>query len=303
MSACTASLEDGEFRVPNRFGEQFEMNKPLLKLSAYALYFLCACFLMLLAFFPSEELETYLEKNLSDIDPRFKVSIERIAPALPFGVKAERITLEAKDEPGSQPLKAERLSIGMPPWRLLRGEYAFDLECGISDGRVRGKFSCGGDGISGPVRAAFRLEGINLKKASVLAPGLDGIMAARADYHKGAGPWLDGSGEAEVALSGCRVASSKPLAALDTVQLEKVDAAVSLHEREVELHRLILTGKDFEWQITGRVQMQNRLDKSRLRLKGKLSFAGGAASKNEQKEPLAFQVEGSLGNPDVRLIP
>lgn len=286
-----------------------------MKLAAYALYFLSLCTALLIAFFPSEEIKTCLEKNLSAVDPRFSVSIGGLKPSFPFGIKAEQVALEMTGKPGKRALLADSFCIGILPWRILRGEYAFEFGGGVLGGCIDGDFRCGDGGISGPFQADLHLENIRLKDASSLTPGLDGVMTAKLVYHKGEGSMLDGSGEAEVSLSRCRICFSKPQLDLDSVQLENANAAVSLRGRKAELNQFVITGQGFNGRLEGSLQLEDTLDESRLGLRGTLSFDGGAVKKTNgiaseaasqsepSRDPVAFLVQGTLGKPDVRLMP
>ncbi len=277
----------------------------------YILYGIVLTVCLLYLYFPSEDFRDYLISSAGRADPRFLLSIEDARLSLPFGVKFLQAELSLKEKPDMQFFIAESLMVRPEIWSFLTGESGYIFNCHAYGGDLRGHLRFAENGIQPPFSTSIKLKDISIDDYNCLSVltgcNASGILDGAVTY-KGL---ADGTGEANLRISGGTVELLEPFLNIDIIEFDELLAKLSLKAQKIDLSHVKLKGREIQGTLTGTIRLNREFLKSSLDLKGTIELlsglfkgnTGNPAGTGGNKEPLTFPftIHGTIMEPKFKL--
>lgn len=276
---------------------------PGLKRIGYAVYVIAATLFFLYALFPSEALTAYLSHRLSGGRPDVTVSIDRIEPVLPPGLRLEPVRYSHTGRPL---FELSQLSVRPELMSLIGRGTVYRFEGRAYGGRVAGEAGPFDPetGMAQGLEAglsAIRIEQIPAL-ASLVTQKLAGLLEGRLTISE------PGLLEADLSVAGARVQLNKPLIGLRAVNFDVIEAVLTFDGNRISLERCTLKGTEMDGEITGSIRLDTRAAAADLDLIGTLRPHHAFLAKIENKlaagmlrgkDALGFSLTGPISAPAI----
>ncbi|MBW1740116.1 MAG: type II secretion system protein GspN [Deltaproteobacteria bacterium] len=265
--------------------------------------------------FPSDAVQDYLQAIVERADPRVALSIDRMEPWLPVGLKIMGTELAIKDMPDKIIFRADRLLLKPQLWSLLHGEAKYCFDCLAYNGGLRGYVKK--DRTTDFIDTEIELKNIHIGNYIYLSDlighhiegNLDGTILYKGRYSL----LMDGSGEANLKLSNGRVELLQPLFTLESINFKEMEIKMVLRNQKINMTRLELNGEHFHGTLSGTITLKKEFAKSSIDLKGTIEpFAAFFKStagildtvkffkQRLNRGTLSFVIHGTLGEPRIK---
>ena len=192
----------------------------------YTAYIIAITGIFLYYLFPSDTLKRYLEYWLSEGNPDIAVSIDRVGPAFPPGIKLHEVGIAHLNE---SLIDLENLKL-MPAILSLFGDtttvnFKGRVNAGTVSGRAQLNDTSGTQGVKldGTI-SGVQVQGIPALKR-IPADKISGVLNGGFSYAN-AGP--DRSLSGALNLAQCRIELKDPLFSLKSLEFKGIDADLEL---------------------------------------------------------------------------
>jgi type II secretion system protein N len=260
------------------------------KWPGYLLFALILTAALLYFRFPSDALRDYLEATAGRANPRLVLSVDRVEPRFPIGLKFVKTEVALKDMPDRVILKADSLLLKRELWSLLQGESKYCFHCLAYKGNVSGSVHFNKDRTRGFIDMEIELSNIRIGDYAYLSyligRHVEGTLGGTVSY---GGPYnllMDGSGEANLTLSHGRVELLQPFLTFESIDFSEMEIEMVLKKQKINLTSLELKSQQLHGTLSGTITLKKEFAKSRLDLKGTI-------------EPFAALFTGTAGIPDT----
>jgi type II secretion system protein N len=224
--------------------------------------------------FPSDALRDYLQARASNFNAPLFLSIERIKPWPPFGLRFGQAQVSLKQKPARKVFGAESLLISPEPWSFFRGQSKYRFECLAYGGGLSGYIHFKESSTSGPFDTEIELKDIRIGTygylKDLIGRKVDGILSGTVYYSGEQRDLMDGNGGASLRLLDGRVELLLPILRLESIDFNDVKMDMVLKKQKINLTRLELEGPQMKSSLSGTVSLNKDLAKSTLDLKGSL---------------------------------
>ena len=245
----------------------------------YLLFALILTVALLYYRFPSDDLRDYLQSMADRANPPLALSVESVEPSFPIGLKLVETKVALKDLPDRVILRADSLLVRPQLWSLLRGKPVYGFHSLAYKGDLSGSVYFEKDGTTGFVDTTIDLKNIRVAEYAYLSQligrHVEGTLAGTVSYRGQRNPLMGGSGQANLRLSQGRVELLQPFITLESIDFNEMELDVVLEKQQINLSRLELKGQQLHGTLSGTITLKQKLEKSRLNLKGTIEpFAG-----------------------------
>jgi len=283
----------------------------------YGLYVVLVTFFLLYYLFPTQAVEEFVDNSVSRMNPGLGFKAKRIGPWIPAGLRINGGTIYLKDPTAAEVFKADSVYIGPRILKLARGEYSIDLSGTAYSGNIRGIFHAG-DKNGAILQSELSFKDFELAQygfpAEILKHSVTGKLSGDIVYGKDPAN-AEGSGKAELRLSGGRLQFQAPIFGIGSVDLQNIDMALELRNREITIVKAEMAGSEVKGSLTGSIQLQPDMKLSQLNLKGTLEPLAEfyknypeirellkSMRKRVRRGQYSFAITGTLGEPRFRLL-
>ena len=277
------------------------MRSPWLKRSiGYGLFALIMLAAVVYIRFPANFLERYVVSSITENQPDLLVTLADAKPQFPPGVRLDQLVIRFLSRENAT-VEFERVSAAAALASLLVGRLAFSVDARAYGGGIRGdvafvdRFSS-----SGPIRADMKFEEVNLGNCSyakaLSGRQIDGRASGKLFYSGGIQDSINGNGRLEITLRDGSIRFLSPVFGLDRLDFNRADGEAVLENRTLKIRNLQIAGRDFQGTFSGQILLDNDFQKSRLDMKGTLTFSG----QNQDRQSISLT--GPLADPAVQFL-
>jgi len=286
--------------------------KPNKKTLLYTAYIIGITMFFLWYLFPSDTLKDYLAYRLSRVNPDVTVTIDRISPVLPPGIRLHEVDITHRN---MATIEVKSLKI-MPGLKSLFSDITTIYFKGrIYEGSLSGHAEISvlkGDGI----KIEGNIAGVQVQQISALRQFSDhdisGGLGGNFVYAAGkATPKLTGS----LTMADCRFELATAIFNQNAFEFKNIEADLVLQNRNLAVNGFSATGSQLDLKIGGRIKL-NVSDpaKNVLNLTGTVTPhhvflakieknipVGFFRNKKSGKTAIKFKIGGTLDDPGFSL--
>jgi len=259
--------------------------------------------------FPSESIKAYLAYQFSQVSPKSSVTIERVSPAFPPGIRLYHVDLYHSDTVWGS---IDNIKIMPGILSLFRSKTTLSFKGNAYAGKLSGKAEIVSNSPLQQVVADTTLAGIQLKQIDViqdisghtLAGTLNGRFAFKSDARN---QNLRGN----FALSNCEVEFASPIFNQGSLTFRDVKLELLLNNQTLNIQKCNLEGLQMDASISGSVVFNHSTGKTALNLRGTIKPHHGLWAQIGKSLPVnllkkdksgnqgfAFKIRGTLDAPE-----
>lgn len=283
----------------------------------YILYALILTMALLYFRFPSDAVEDYFRAQGVSANPPLALSVDRIGPLIPYGLKFVKTRVSLLDSPDSLILKADRLSLRPSLLSLLGGKPDYSFHCAAYKGDTSGSIRLWQEETARSIDTEIELTNVDLGEYAYLREligrSVKGTLSGTIVYNGQYRPILDGSGEANLSLSEGTVELAEPFLTLKSIDFNELEIDMVLNKQKIDVGRLEFKGKQLQGTLSGTITLRKALAESVLSLSGTIEpFAALFENATGIQDTVAFlrdridqgtftfTIEGTLGQPKIK---
>jgi type II secretion system protein N len=249
--------------------------------------------------FPSDLVLQQLE--VSTASSGFVLNARSLHPSLPLGIKLKDLTLHSSQPPADVLFQGEKLDLQFNLLSLFQKYRYINLSGkaygGNFDGRV-GFRSFTQTNL--PAEAKINFQDIDLARYSPtgfpLFKGVTGHARGSAFYVANDAAIQDPVGKLSLYLNRGAYPLPEPFLGMSRIEFDRGEIQAQLKNGSVTVTKLEIYGTQMNCFLNGDITLSDRVDESRLNLKGVMEIAG----KNKVK--MNVTVGGTLASPSFRYI-
>jgi len=264
-----------------------------------AIYGIVITSFFLYILFPSSLVLQRLEAAAGSVG--YVLNAESLHPSLPLGIKLKNLTLRSAQTPddvvfqgGLLDLQFNLLSI-FQKYRSIN--FSGKAYYGNFDGHVELKSFAQ---TYTPVEGKINFQNIDLARYSptgfTLFRGMTGLARGSAFYVMNDTTIQNSVGKLSLYLSRGAYPLPEPFLGMSRIEFDRGEIQAQLKNGSVTLEKFEINGKQINCFLNGSIQLADRVDQSRLNIKGVMEIAG----KNKIK--VNVTVDGTLAHPSFRYI-
>lgn len=278
----------------------------------YTAYIIAITGFFLYYLFPSDTLKRYLEYRLSEGNPDIAVSIDRVSPAFPPGIKLHQVGIAHLNE---SLIDLENLKLMPAILSLFSDKTTVNFKGRVNTGTVSGRAQLNGNSGAQTVKIGGRISGVQVQGIPALqripADKISGVLNGDFAYAN-AGPNRSLSGELN--LAQCRIELKNPLFSLKSLEFKGIDADLELRNEILDIKSSSARGNQLDADITGTIALKDRTGKNALDLSISVTPHHLLLAKIEKtipldllrqqkagKDAISFKVNGTWDKPDFSL--
>ena len=286
--------------------------KPNKTTLLYAAYIVGITLFFLWYLFPSDMLKGYLAYRLSQANPDVKVTIDRISPVLPPGIKMHEVDIAHRNMAAIE-LKSLKVMPGLGS--LFSDTIAINFSGHLYEGTLRGRAEIR-DPEGGGIKVNGKIADVQLQQISALQQWSDheisGGLGGDFIYAAGsANPKLSGN----LTMSACRLELATAIFNQNRFEFKNIDADLVLQNRNLVINGFSATGSQLDLKIAGKIKLDaSARAKNALNLTGTVTPHHVFLAKIEKDLPvnllrnqksgqtaIKFKIDGSLEEPGFSL--
>lgn len=256
----------------------------------------------LYALFPSELVRRQLEAATDSTGIVLATGV--LHPALPLGIKLQDITVRMVQKPADILFQGESLNLQLSPVSIFQKHKTIHFKGnaynGSFDGRA-GFLSLAKTNM--PAEARINFHNIDLARYSPtgfpfvpLFKGITGLARGSAFYIREDATSQNPIGKMSLYLSRGAYPLSEPFLGMNRIEFDRGEIQMQLKNDGVTLEKLEIYGAQMNCFLNGNISLADRLEESRLNLKGVLEITG------KSKTRMNITVDGTLARPTFRYI-
>ena len=286
--------------------------KPNKTTLLYAAYIVGITLFFLWYLFPSDMLKGYLAYRLSQANPDVKITIDRISPVLPPGIKLHEVDIAHRNM-AIMEVKSLKVMPGLGS--LFSDTITVNFSGDLYEGTLRGRAEIS-DPKGGGIKVDGKIADVQVQQISALqqlsehdiSGGLEGAFIYSAGS---ANPKLSGS----LTMSACRLELASAIFNQNRFEFKNIDADLVLQNRNLVINGFSATGSQLDLKIAGRIKLgANGRAKNALNLNGTVTPHHVFLAKIEKDIPInlmrnqksgqtaiKFKIDGTLEEPGFSL--
>jgi type II secretion system protein N len=236
----------------------------------YIAYILSVMTFFLFYLFPTETVKKYISFTLTRTHPALNVTMEKITPAFPPGVKFQAVEFYHRN---ALLLKAEQIKIAPYFLSFFGSAFKFAFKARAYKGTLTGQGEFASKQPDSRVAVDARLTGIQIKEISAIRDltgrKITGLLNGKVTYDKNGRS--DGNLSAGLTLSDCMIELLTPVFDLENVSFGKIEADVALSNQTLRLKQCVFAGGQMDGTISGLISLKTPLRESVINLSGKMT--------------------------------
>ena len=267
--------------------------KPSKKTLLYTAYVIGITFLFLYYLFPSDAIKGYLAYRLSRGNPDISVTISRVSPVLPPGIKLHDVGIAHRN----------RASIDLVSLKITPGLLSFfsSKKTASFNGRLN----------AGTVSGRAEIDSRDNKRAQKIEGTISGVQVQgipalqHLSPHKISGT-LDGyfmitstepnpSMTGKLALSNCRIEFDQPVFSQDSLGFNNIDADLALNRSTLVIKKCSARGNQLDADISGTIALKSSGRQNALNLTVSVTPHHLLLAKIENSLPVDFLQQKKAG--------
>ncbi|UCH21938.1 MAG: type II secretion system protein GspN [Deltaproteobacteria bacterium] len=237
---------------------------------AYAVFIMAVLIFLVYYLFPSEFVERYIIFKAGQFNPNLKVSIGRVFPTFPPGLRFDTISLEYLD---ALVLDAEEIrvvprlaSFFGPKWTI---RFNLKAHGGILNGRA--EIIAKNDDRQFDIKA--KIFGMQLADIpavrNLTAFKLSGVLRADIIYKNA--QEIDNPIRASVEILNCELQPLKPLSIKDRLTFKQIEAVLNIRNYRIDIEHCNFKGNQVDGTVSGFGVLKDPFNKSIIELSGILN--------------------------------
>lgn len=272
------------------------LKSKVLWLTIYAIGVTCV-FLYLL--FPSSLVLRQLEAAAGSAG--FALKAGSLRPSLPLGIMLQDLTVGAAQTPSDIFFKGEFLDLQFNPLGIFLKHKTIHFQGNAYSGDFEGRagfLSLAQANL--PVEGRINFQNIDLARYNPtgfsLFKGMTGLARGSAFYVVNDAASKNSVGKLSLYLSRGAYPLPEPFLGVSRIEFDRGEIQAQMKNGSVTLEKFEIYGAQMNCFLTGSIALADRVDESRLNLKGVLEITG----KNKTK--MNVTVGGTLASPSLRYI-
>jgi type II secretion system protein N len=259
--------------------------------------------------FPSEFVKRYIIFNISQFDPDLEVSIGRVFPTFPPGLRFDTVSFEYY---GNRILMAEEMRVVPRLTSLLRARRILLFRINAYSGTVTGKAYIIGRNKKGQFDMEAIISGMQLADIPVIknqsAVKLSGVLGMEISFQTR--PKTGNTIRARMEMLDIELQSANLFLNQDFMAFERIEAYLFMRDDRIELESFNFTGDQFDGMLSGFGVLKNPVNKSTIKLSGRLNPHHPSPSQQDgnlppailnmlkpETEDISFSIRGPIENP------
>lgn len=287
--------------------------KPSKKTLLYTAYVIGITIFFLWYLFPSDALKDYLAYRLGQGNPDVTVTIDRISPVLPPGIKLHQIDISHQN---MALIEVESLKVMPGLGSLFSDTTTVNFKGRLYEGTMSGRAEFSADPNGSGIKIDGNIAGVQVQQISALRQLSDHDISGRLGgnfVYADTKPNQTFSGN--LTLTNCRVDLATAVFNQTSFEFKNVNADLALKNRTLVINGFSATGNQLDLKIAGRLRL-NKSDpaKNALNLTGTVTPHHVFLAKIEKDFPvdflrnkkagrtaISFKVDGTLDEPGFSL--
>lgn len=287
--------------------------KPSKKTLLYTAYIIGVTIFFLWYLFPSDTLKAYLAYRLTQGRSDVTVTIERVAPILPPGIKLQDVVIARQSR---LLINLASLDI-MPELRsLFSDKTVVNFESRVYQGSLSGRMVKGDDRQGNGIKINGNFAGIQVQQISLLKQLSDheisGVLNGTFIY---ADTKQNRSLSGNLSLTNCRIMLATPVLNQKSFEFKNIEADLAMQDNTLVIKQLNAKGNQLDLRLAGNVGF-NGTDpaENKLDLTGTVAPHHAFLAKIENDFPvdlfrnkkagktgISFRVDGTMDEPGFSL--
>jgi len=280
---------------------------------AYLLFLLLAVAIFMYLLFPDQVVQAYLEARLAAVDPTLSMTMEKIQPAIPPGLKMLGIDLSRDSQ---RLVHIDKARISPKLMSLMQASKQIRFEAQLADGTIDGQATIDSTDPGGQLHVEADLSQIQLDKLDVIETGkrftLAGSLEGRLTHAEGR--TLAGMTNGSLTVTGLQINLKSPFFGISDLMMDQTEVDFSVNGPNLRLKTFTFEGPMLEGKISGTIELRNPLEQSRLNLTGNAKPQPELFSHVQDNIPqgifnprlmgtrgLIFRIRGTIDSPNVSL--
>ena len=285
--------------------------KPSKNTLLYTAYIIGITLFFLWYLFPSDTLKDYLAYRLSQGNPDVTVSIDRISPVLPPGIKLHEVDISHQN---MALIEVESLKVMPGLGSLFSDTTIVNFKSRVYEGTLSGRAEISADSEGSGIKIDGNIAGVQVQKISALQQLSDHEISGRLG-----GNFVYSAGKANRKLSGnltmtnCRLELATAVFNQKSFEFKNIDADLALQNTTLGINGFNATGNQLDLKIAGKIKL-NKSDpaKNELNLTGTVTPHHVFLAKIEKDIPvdflrnkkagqtaISFKVDGTIDDPGI----
>jgi type II secretion system protein N len=272
--------------------------KPSKKTLLYIAYIVGITVFFLWYLFPSDTIKNYLAHRLSQGNPDVEITIDRISPVLPPGIKLHEVYVTHQN---IAIVELENLKV-MPGLSSLFSDTAtVNFKGDVYEGTVSGRVEIEKGPEGGGLKIDGSIAGVQVQQISALQQLSDheisGGLAGNFVY---SGEKASRKISGNLTMNDCRLDLATAIFNQRSFDFKTVDADLALNNRSLVINGFNAAGNQLDLQVAGRIGLTNRdLTKNTLNLTGKMTPHHVFLAKIEKDVPVKLLRNKKTGKTDI----
>ena len=283
--------------------------KPSKKTLSYTAYIIGVTLFFLWYLFPSDTLRDYLAYRLSQGNPDVTVTIDRISPVLPPGIKLHEVDFSHQNV---TLIEVESLKVMPGLGSLFSDTTTVNFKGRVYEGTLSGRAEISADPEGSGIKIDGNIAGVQVQQISALQQFSDHEISGGLG-----GNFVYADGKAKRALAGnltminCRLELAVAVFKQKSFEFKNIDADLVLQNRTLVINEFSATGNQLDLNLAGRINL-NKFDPAQyeLDLKGSVTPHYVFLAKIEKDIPvdflrkqktgqtaITFKVDGTMDEP------
>ncbi len=280
----------------------------------YCLYAVILAIFFIYILFPSKDIREYLIRSAGNIHPDLVVSIKKVSPTLPPGIKIKDIRMSLRNNPEEMVFQSEQIYVRPKILSLITGNNKYAFKGRLYDGTVSGLVQSAKSPDKNAVEVRISMENISIRENSgffsKISDRVEGALNGNITYRGRINNPMSGDGDAEITLSEGLFKMARPVLGLDEIEFSEFKMEGNLKENRFNITRGDLTGEHMAGSISGPISLNNHIPDSRLNLKAEIELhpsifqvspeirdALNMLKKGMKDGKLSFNIKGTIEKP------
>jgi len=288
---------------------KFKLSRTAL---SYIAYIVGITLIFLYFLFPSDTVKDYVVYRLRGANPEIDISIERVSPVMPPGIKLHAVGISR----GNQALfdfESVKITPGLLSFFSSRKTARFTGR--VSAGNVLGRVEINSLNDQGMEKIDGTISGVRVQGIPALqhltphkiSGSLDGEFQITRS-----GPNRSMTGQ--LSLSDCRIDFDRPIIGQPSMGFKNIAANLVLNRGNLVIKKCQARGSDLDAEISGTIALNGNSRREALNLNGSVMPHHGFLAKIENSIPaellrqkisdgeaISFKIGGTVNSPQFRL--
>ena len=278
----------------------------------YTAYIIGITVFFLYYLFPSDTVKMYLAHRLSQGDPDLAVTIDRVSPALPPGIRLHDVGIAYRNETLID-LDSVKLMPGL--LSLFTSKTNVNFKGQVNTGKLSGQAELDNSPKTQSVKIDGQLAGVQIQNIPALqrlsAHKISGGLGGDFTY-AATGP--NQSLTSKLMVSDCRIELDSPVFSQKALGFKDIVADLVLNKKTLIIKNCTAKGTQLDVNINGTIALNGAVGLNRLNLTGSVTPHHAFLAQIEKSIPMdflrskkggktaiPFKISGTLDNPGFSL--